>query len=78
MIQFKELGTLECADLEKLLRHSSGQIRQATGCVSPELGKEVGWVIKIWELSECKFMPRLWVGCLQENQVERWGEGQSR
>lgn len=53
------------------MRHSSGQIRQVAGCVSPELGKEVGLVIKIWELSECKFMPRLWVGCLHENQAER-------
>lgn len=59
------------------MRHSSGQIRQVAGCVSPELGKEVGLVIKIWELSECKFMPRLWVGCLHENQAER-GRGQSR
>lgn len=70
--------TLECADLEKLMRGSSGRIRQAAGRVNPELGKEVGLAMKIWELAECKYMPRWWVGRLQEDRIARWEEGQSR
>lgn len=60
------------------MRRSSGRIRQAAGRVNPELGKEVGLAMKIWELAECKYMPRWWAGRLQEDRIARRGEGRSR